>query len=333
MFKSQTICNVFVILKSITISVLFIGGNHADLREAVRFETEFISDPQKSSFKENFIRIPINDTGPLSAFTFCFRVKLSTTITQCLFQQDGFGFKFDTEDYGFLTLHNAWIMFDYKERLDPMKWYHVCMSYDSAHILLIINDKILLNEESCDLMRLKEPTLVLSDQLTLGFCIGDHGIVDPLGAITRGVMTDFNLWSQSFSKETLLGFTKNCLPLSDSPDVINWSNLKTATKGDNAEILTLGLNDVCGKKYSKDTTKTHVVIPIRKTYESAKKLCKGLGGEFPMFRNALDIESWNETFQSEKRYDGPDKNRNIHTCGHALWAPIRQNGMRNGSSW
>ena len=95
----------------IAIVSLFIGNIHAEVKEVAEFKTNFVSDVQQSSFKQNFIRMSTNNIGTLRSFTYCFRVKLSSIIVQCLFQQDyqeDFGFKFYTENYGFVTLHKAW---------------------------------------------------------------------------------------------------------------------------------------------------------------------------------------------------------------------------------
>ena len=335
MFVSEKFHNAFAIIKLFLIFLLIVGNTSAKIIEVVRFNPDFAFDPRESSFKDNFIRIPRNDTGSLSSFTYCFRIKIATTITQCLFEQDdlGLGFKFYTEYYGFLTIHGAWIMFEYNARLDPIKWYHVCMSYDSGHILLVMNDQTLMDEESYDLKQLKDTRLILNDRLTLGFCNG--GDIDPLTSITRGLLTDFNMWSTSFSETALLRFTRECLPLSNDPNVINWNSLKSAIEGENVDIVNFGTNDVCDKKYPQDADKSILLIPLEKPYKSAKLLCETLGGNFPMLRNAQDIHLWNETIRLEtiKRYD-TKKNGNITvgTCKNQFWVPIRQNGMKNDSS-
>ena len=270
--------------QAIVIVHLIVANSNAAHKDVVEFKTDFVSDLQKSSFKENFVRMPKDNADSLLSFTFCFRIKLYSIIVQCLFQEeeDGFGFRFYSEKYGFLALHKAWIMFEYKEHLVPLKWYHVCVSYDSGHIKLVMNDKTLLNKTSSELKNLKDAKLTLSNGFKLGLCNDNEADLDPLRSITRGLLSDFNMWSKSFSASSLLQFTKNCSPLSDIPDVINWDNLKKATKGDNVENVRLGINDVCGKKSSQDAEKTIVVIPVKKTYEAAKRLCQSLGGNFPM---------------------------------------------------
>ena len=244
MILSHAFHSVFIIIVLTSISVCVAGENTVETKDVVRFTTKLVSDPQRSSFKENFIHMPIYNDSAIFSFTFCFRIKPTSTITQCLFEQDdlGLGFKFDTEEYGFLILHKAFIMFEYQESLDPLKWYHVCLSYDSGHILLIINDKTWIDKEYSALKQLNDPELILSDRLTLGLCNVDS--LDPLRVITKGLLTDFNMWSRSFSETTLSGFTKKCLPLSNEPDVVNWKILSEATKGRNIEVLSYVINDV-----------------------------------------------------------------------------------------
>ena len=49
------------------------------------------------------------------------------------------------------------------------------------------------------------------------------------------------------------------------------------------------MDDVCGTIHSEYDDKSIAMIPLKKTYESAKKLCQNLGGAFPMFKNEVDI--------------------------------------------
>ena len=111
MFLSRILRGGIVLTQAIVSVSLMVGKCDAEHKDVVEFKTDFVSDIQKSSFKENFVLIPPENPDSLVSFTFCFRIKLYSMIVQCLFLEDGFGFQFYSEKYGFLTLHNAWIMF------------------------------------------------------------------------------------------------------------------------------------------------------------------------------------------------------------------------------
>ena len=124
---------------------------NAETKEGIDFVTDFNSNPKESTFKESYLKLPVTNGGSIQSFTFCFRVKLHTIIKQCIFDNTEFGFNFQNDVYGFLLLHKAWIMFQFKEPLLPLKWYHVCTSYNAGHIVIIMNEHVLKDEHNSDL--------------------------------------------------------------------------------------------------------------------------------------------------------------------------------------
>ena len=323
--------SVFLFLSSIAITYMLLHEVKAENKEVVEFETDFVPDPQTSSFKENFIQMSANRDASMKSFTYCFRIKLLSTIEQCLFYENSFGFKSQNENFGFVVLHGAWITFEYDKPLAPLKWYHVCMSYNSGHILLVMNNKTLINKESSDLKSLGETELVLNDGLTLGICKDlNKGSPNPLEIITRGSLTDFDMWSTSFKEKDLLHFTEDCTAFSTEPDVISWKDLENARKGGNVKILQLGISEVCKKKNSHSTHKTLVAIPIKMTYDLSKNLCSSLGGNFPIFRDEKDVMSLNQTIAFKSRYDTDGRIDLVrNACENKFWAPIRQKAVKN----
>ena len=325
--------SAFLFLSSIAITYMPLHEVKAENKEVVQFETDFVPDPQTSSFKESFIHMSTNREASIKSFTYCFRMKLLSTIEQCLFYENGLGFKSQNENFGFIVLHNAWITFEYDKPLAPLKWYHVCMSYDSGHILLVMNNATLINKESSDLKSLAQSELVLNDGLTLGICKDlNKGSPNPLEIITRGSLTDFNMWSTSFKEKDLLHFTEDCTVFSTEPDVISWKDLENARKGGNVKILQLGISEVCKKKNSYRTHKTLLAIPIKMTYDLSKNLCSSLGGNFPIFRDEKDIISWNRTITVKSRYDTDSRVDLVrNACEYKFWAPIRQKVVKNAA--
>ena len=297
--------------------------------QGVDFITGFISNPALSSYKENYIRLPVSTgVGTIQSFTYCFRIKLHSLILHCVFHDSKISFKLQTESYGFILLHNAWILFNFKEALEPLKWYHICMSYDSGHITLIMNNDILLDEESSDLKQLNEPSFAMKSDFTLGLCLKSSYAKDPLKSITRSTIADFNMWSTSFSKESMLAFTTNCVRFSEGADVISWKNFETATLGENAKNIQLQIQDICGTKGELSEEKSLIIRPVGEPYESAKQVCTKLGGIFPQVENREDIKKLNESISLERGYAKTEINV-TSVCGNQFWMPIRQNGKNN----
>ena len=314
-----------MVVISIMIVSMIVEKVNAETYDKVEFKTSFSSDLKLSSFRENYIDLTLHNSDPLLSFNYCFRIKFSSIIGQCLFKTHDFGFKFKTENYGFLLLHEAWILFEYGEKLVPLKWYHVCVSHDSGHLLLVMNDKTLIDKHIQTKKQSKDPELILDDKLKVGFCDWDKF---PETSITRGFLTDFNMWSKSFTIKDLLEFTHNCLPLSSKPDIITWENIKKEVKGKNVEISELEDTNLCESNSSQGINKTILVIPTKKSYDSAKELCEALGGSFPMFRSKKDIESWNGKIPLKNRYDNGNDVM-ADTCGNQFWVPIRQSDKKS----
>ena len=131
--------------------ILKIGVIDGETIEAIEFVTDFNSNPKDFKFKENYFNLPVTNGGSIQSFTFCLRVKLYTIIMQCIFHNSVFGIEFHNDVYGFLFLHKAYIMFQFKESLVPLKWYHVCVSYNEGHIVIIMNEHVLKDEHNSDL--------------------------------------------------------------------------------------------------------------------------------------------------------------------------------------
>ena len=169
----------------------------------------------------------------------------------------------------------------------------------------------------------------MKPEFTLGLCIESYDdLKDPLKAITRAIVADFNIWSTSFSETELLSFTMKCSPLSTEADVVNWKNIETSTFGNNAKKVQLHSHELCGTKGEADEATSIIILPIHKPYEAAKEICTKLGGNFPLVENIDDTRNLNITLSLGNRYDEGGNNV-LDICSNRFWMPIRQNGKDN----
>ena len=60
---------------------------------------------------------------------------------------------------------------------------------------------------------------------------------DPLKAILRGIITDFNMWSTSYTNDELLSFTTKCNSFSTNGDIMAWNSVGISVKGENAKLV------------------------------------------------------------------------------------------------
>ena len=64
---------ILVILVSMIVETV-----SAEAYDKVEFNTNFAPDLQRSSFKENYIDLSVNNADPLLSFNYCFRIKFSS---------------------------------------------------------------------------------------------------------------------------------------------------------------------------------------------------------------------------------------------------------------
>ena len=297
---------------------------------AIDFTTDYKSDPLTSKYKLNYIKVEINNPNePTNAITFCFRIKPYSTIAQCVFKDSGIAFKYVSEKYGFLLFNGVWIMFQFKKDIVPLKWYHVCVSYDNGYVVMILNGDTLINEGFDSFKNVSTTNISFNHTFTLGFC--KENSYGPSEAITRGMITDFNMWPKTVSAEDMTQFTNDCLySIKDetTQPIILWKNLSILEQGTMAVDKTISLKEICG---TNDNRKTSIILPIPDSYKNCKKMCQKLGGNLPVIRSFDDLNNINETISEENRNDKDGKDRLENQCSMELWMPIIQNGKDNSS--
>ena len=190
----------------------------------VDFQTNFISDPSISTFKENFIKLKILEHDQeFESLTFCFRVQFSTNIQHCLFGQNIF-FSFVEKNYGFLHFHKGmYVMYELNENVVPFKWYHICASYAQHHIRMVVNNYVAINEANQQLKSPNISNITLQANLDIGYCSESIFANEPLIGITRGILTDFNIWSKALTAKEMEKFTKDCKLPMYAPDLFIWN--------------------------------------------------------------------------------------------------------------
>ena len=144
---------------------------------AVDFKTNLESDPETSKYRMNYVTVAANNTqSPTKEITFCFRIKPLTTIKQCIFYEYGILLSFISEKYGFLLIKTTWIMFQFKEHILPLKWYHVCLSYNDGHVIMRMGGDVLVDKTFDSFTELGENSIHVTDTFTFGDCICSEGI-------------------------------------------------------------------------------------------------------------------------------------------------------------
>ena len=327
MLSSNTIFRVALFLTPM--SIIIFPTDAEDLL-AIDFTTDYNSDPVISKYKMNYVKISTTNTNESwSGITFCLRIKLYTTIIQCIFRDSGIGFKFVTEKYGFLLFNKVWIMFKFKKETIPLKWYHVCVSYESGYVVMILDGDTLINEEFDSFKSISDTKISINETFTLGTCLGTNK--GPLESITRGIVTDFNIWGKAFSVEEMQRFTTDCrFSINDAttPPIIFWKNLNVIEQGMTAKNKVIALKETCG---THEIKKTSIILPFPESYKNCKKMCQNLGGNLPLPKTLDDTKTINMTLSEKNRKDKNGEDRLQSQCSQEFWVPIIQKGMDNSS--
>ena len=173
------------------------------------------------------------------------------------------------------------------------------------------------------ILGLEDPRLVLESWLSVGI---SERYNDPLKAILRGIITDFNMWSTAYTKDELLSFTTKCKSFSENGDIIAWSRVGTSAKGENAKLIQIQKEKACDIQTTSGADKSIVVLPKKLPYDSAKQLCLNLGGMFPLPTSTEQLGMWMSLISDENKNDSEGNDVIADTCSNTFWMPIRQNG-------
>ena len=305
----------------------FINEIDRELRfiNSIKFPTDYKSDPVASQWMENYITFATTNVNePTKQISICLRVIPYSTIQQCLFYDNGISLVFTTEKYGFLLINTNWIMFKFHRDLVPLRWYQFCVSYDDGYIVIMMNGNTLIDETFDSFKDVAVKDISFNDTFSIGLCIRDN--YGPLEAITRGKITDLNIWFSSISKNDMHKFTTDCF-YKISGDalkpVLTWKDYEVVKQGSMAQNTTERVTEVCGMK---DDHKVSLILPIKQPYQPCKQSCERLGGNLPLPQGMDDIGNITEGISWKNRKDENHESRIDKQCGNEIWMPIIQAG-------
>jgi hypothetical protein len=297
-------------------------GESSSNIDAFDFQTNLESDPEISKYRMNYVTVAANNTqSPTKEITVCLRIKPSTTIAHCIFHENGLALTFNTEKYGFLMINTIWILFQFKEAIVPLKWYHVCISYNEAYIIMIMGGDVLVDRKFHSFSKLGKTTIHFTDRFTFGMALINTN--RPLISITRSLVTDFHIWSKAIPSIDMDKFTTNCFyKIADKTLylIVQWAELDVVGRGEMAKKASVSLREVCGEK---EYQKISIILPSTQPYKICKKNCEKLGGRLPLFRSEDELNI-NITISSKNRMDEQGKDRVKSECGYYVWMPIIQ---------
>ena len=294
---------------------------------AIDFHTNVTGDPNVSTFRENFIKLKIleNDQQQFESLTFCLRIQFHRTVQHCLFGQNIL-LNFVQNNYGFLHFHkDMYVMYELRENVLPLKWYHICASYQRYHIHMVVNGEMVINKAIESLKSLKNYNITLQPQLAVGYCPDSGFNIGPLNGITRGILTDLNIWSKALTTTEMKKFTEDCQLPTSVPDLYNWNGNQITEKGTYAKSLNLSADYVCDDKEEDSVT---ILLPHAQTYNKAKIMCQLLGGQLPLPKNQSQLRKLQSLYQKVKTL-ADDAGDNVSTCSN-VWMPIIQGGSAGG---
>ena len=313
-----------------------------DKLSAISFETNYASDLYLSTYKENYISIKISTSDvEIKSLSYCFRAKLYTILRQCIFSGNIL-FEFRTRNYGYVYFQpGLFIMYQLKENLVPLKWYHFCISYNQCHFKMMVNGEIIEDQNLATLGCANNSTILLPSSLQVGSCVGfdsyskSHS-AGPLSSLTRGALADFNMWSGALSTEQMKNFTLSCNDIDINPTIINWNERSVMTVGSSAKFRSFMKSEVCyGGQYVEK--KSVLVLPHKETYKKAKKTCELLGGKLPLPASLLELQHLKSLFANNDHHQiNMTHIRNL--CQKRFWMPIIQvpgcnNTILNNCKW
>ena len=194
---------------------------------------------------------------------------------------------------------------------------------------MIMGNNVLVDENFNFFAEAGETAIHFTDMFTFGFCDRDNN--GPLKAITRSLVTDFNIWSNAIPKDDLEKFTTDCFYKITGETlypIMLWSKLAVIQQGEKAVNASVRLTEMCGEK---EDRKTSIILPSKQPYNTCKRNCEKLGGTLPLFRNQDDLIGLNDTISRHNRKDKDGQDRLMSQCGNEIWMPIIQGEKIQGT--
>ena len=301
----------------------FVMNGTAETKYAVEFKSDFIPDPDTSTFKSNYVRLRVSsEFSDVEALSYCFRIELRSTIAHCLFAEN-ISFYFTTNYYGFVTFFKRfYIMFQTQTPFVPLKWYHMCISYEKCHFKMVMDNEVIADQMITTVGCVSNSTIKIPSTLQLGLCSDETTFeytTNPLKSITRGTLTDFFMWSKILTTSEMKKFTTSCEPLTAKPDLVDWESFEVQRIGANANLVNTTISSVCNQDSHKDSP-VILILPHKQEYSKAKTTCELLGGRFPLPSNAIEFGNlWSYV----ANHDINDKYIEVQ-CSNYFWMPIVQ---------
>ena len=277
--------------------MFFLNGVESRI-SSISFNTDLSSDPQKSTFRENYLKISVNSKNELFAnITYCFRWQLKNWLPQCLFREVSIGFFLSNPQgrFGFIFINGLEFMFKLRHDMTPYLWYNVCVAHASSRnvIKIFVNGENIMVKTLDAMSNIETKEIRINSNMILGNCrelLSD----DPHKKIARVKLQDFNMWSTFLPDEDMLEFTGLCKnPKNTSkkniaePQLVNWKVLNVLMLGKSTIENGYITNDVlCGKMMSKVV----LMMPIMKSYERAKTSCETFGGRMVFLKGKEMLE-------------------------------------------
>ncbi len=255
-------------------------------------------------------------------WTFCVRFHLRIMTTQTIFFDPSWRIGLMPVafvDQGFIFVKGQPIIFSLKERfIQPFTWYHLCASYSTTMVHVVLQGKVVLSDNEATLAKSSGKALNTRSNSriwTIGPMISEK---DFGGGPIDGMVTELNVWSKVLKVDQMIQITEHCGLVNSldipSPDGLKWSNLNldSGTLNNGPQVVQMPLDKACF------TTTNHQVqvVPMPLPFNVALHHCGQFGAEMyiPETKEALDklAKQIRATFINELR------------CGQDYWLPLQK---------
>ena len=218
---------------------------------------------------------------------------------------------------GFFLLNTKWFIFPVPKRPLPFAYNHVCFSHNETHYYVASEGKLWYNSSfpTNDLPLIKMTTKIKEIEFGPG--------PKPKSNTWHftGKISEFNMFSNTFTEDELITLTKSCSRVEKGIKVFDWSEILTS------DIITPQDVDipvkVKNKEYfcSRNEEFALAMIPFPMTAEYANTVCKAWGGYIFLPESLEDLQIMKNLIDN-----GGQLLRNYtydkDLCKDSVWLPI-----------
>ena len=169
--------------------------------------------------------------------------------------------------------------------IQPYSWHHICFNSNEKTFQVVVDGSLWYHGNQT-IRRFEKTTLSQ-------FLIGSAGNQDSIAEDPfKGEMSEFNIWSQALSVESMAKITENCGNLEPGPDLLKWSDVTSSMIS--GQTNEQEVKHLCSNSDKKKPMRK--LLPYIENQVGSIHLCNILNGKLIYPKTSEEYQIWNSKY-------------------------------------